>query len=206
MNTAAHHDTHIHPDERCLCLDFVNTVGGRTGDAPNDRLHSYADLVAWGEAAEILTAAAAARLVAAAAQDPAQAAAVLYRAVELRETLYRIFVQIDEGAAPIAADLARLNAELGPALAHLRLSLHPDGYAWGWEAESDGLDRVIWPLARSAAELLTSDELDRVRQCANETCGWLFIDRSRNRSRRWCDMSECGNVAKVRRYRQRHQT
>ena len=204
MNTAAHNDAHIHADDRQLCLDFVNTVGGRKSDAPNDHLGDYADLVAWSESAGTLTDTAANRLRQAAVQAPAQAAAVFRRAGELREALYRIFVRMIGDARPTDEDLARLNVELGPALAHLRLAQSQEGYAWVWETESRDLDQVIWPVARSAAELLTSDELDRVRECANETCGWLFIDRSRNRSRRWCDMSECGNVAKVRRYRQRH--
>jgi predicted RNA-binding Zn ribbon-like protein len=62
---------------------------------------------------------------------------------------------------------------------------------------------MLWPVVRSAAELLTSDELGRVRECAADNCAWLFLDRSKNRSRRWCDMAVCGNRDKVRRFRQR---
>jgi predicted RNA-binding Zn ribbon-like protein len=57
-------------------------------------------------------------------------------------------------------------------------------------------------VARSAAELLQSEELGRVRRCDGEDCRWLFLDTSRSRNRRWCDMADCGNTAKVRRYRQ----
>jgi predicted RNA-binding Zn ribbon-like protein len=205
MSGAVHADAHIHTTDRQLCLDFVNTASNRISDTPTERLKSYDDLVAWGEAAGSLTAATAAQLRGQAARQPEQAAAVLRRAIDLRETLYRIFQRVIEGALPQNEDLTRLNAELGIALANLRLEPNNECCAWAWVEDSRDPAQMLWPVVRSAAELLTAGELDRIRQCANESCGWLFIDRSKNRSRRWCDMSECGNVAKVRRYRQRHQ-
>ncbi len=77
------------------------------------------------------------------------------------------------------------------------------GYAWTWADDPNALDRMLWPLVRSAAELLVTGDLSRVRVCGGERCGWLFVDTSKNRSRRWCDMQDCGNVAKVRRFRTR---
>jgi predicted RNA-binding Zn ribbon-like protein len=76
------------------------------------------------------------------------------------------------------------------------------GFRWGWDEESDSLTKVLWPVAKAAADLLTSEghALKRLHQCAASDCGWLFIDMSRNHSRRWCDMSNCGNVAKARRH------
>ena len=71
---------------------------------------------------------------------------------------------------------------------------------WTYTFEERKLDQMLWPIIRSAAELLTSDKLDRVCECPGENCGWLFIDMSRNRSRRWCDMKDCGNRAKARRH------
>ena len=65
------------------------------------------------------------------------------------------------------------------------------------------LDRMLWSIAHSGAELLTTGDLSRLRECGGEECGWLFEDTSRNRSRQWCDMQDCGNLAKVRRYRTR---
>lgn len=73
-------------------------------------------------------------------------------------------------------------------------------FVWGWDDAAPALDRPLWPVARSLAELLTSDELPRVRECAADNCAWLFIDTSKNRSRRWCDMAVCGNRAKARRH------
>ncbi len=89
------------------------------------------------------------------------------------------------------------------ALARLRLVPGPDGLGWDWAADDRALDGVIWSVAHSAAELLTSERLDRVRECAESRCGWLFLDASRNRSRQWCDMKVCGNRAKARRHHAR---
>ncbi len=78
------------------------------------------------------------------------------------------------------------------------------GFIWDWQDDPEpALDRVLWPIIRSAAQLLIADELSRLKLCDADDCGWLFVDGSRNRSRRWCDMSDCGNRAKARRYRER---
>ena len=193
----------MHTVGGALCLDFTNTVSARGLGGASDRLPGYSDLVVWSQEAGTVTSEVAAALTEAAALHPATAAAVLQRAVDLREALYRIFIAQMEGLPPPPADLVRLNSELGLAMAHLRLQPGATCCVWTWESDTQALDRVIWPVVRSAADLLTSGELDRVRQCAGDRCGWLFVDRSKNRSRRWCEMKECGNVAKVRRYRRR---
>jgi predicted RNA-binding Zn ribbon-like protein len=84
-------------------------------------------------------------------------------------------------------------------MSHLRLVPGRDRVEWAWSGERL-LDDVAWRVARSAADLLTTADLALVRECAADTCGWLFLDRSRNRSRRWCDMNVGGNRAKVRRH------
>ena len=81
-----------------------------------------------------------------------------------------------------------------------------DGFDWAWDGASDALDRMLWPIVWSAVELLKSDELAHVRECANDQCSWLFLDLSRNHSRRWCDMQSCGNLVKARRHYARHTT
>jgi predicted RNA-binding Zn ribbon-like protein len=105
---------------------------------------------------------------------------------------------------PAAADLARLNAALAAALPHLRLAPRAGGYDWVWDGRGDDLASPLWPILRSAADLLASPDLARVRECDGEDCTWLFLDYSRNRSRRWCSMASCGNRAKARRHYQRH--
>jgi predicted RNA-binding Zn ribbon-like protein len=74
-----------------------------------------------------------------------------------------------------------------------------DGFVWDWHEVDGVLELPIWIVARSAADLLVSSELERVRECAGEKCDWLFLDASRNQSRRWCDMAACGNRAKAQR-------
>ncbi len=185
-----------------LCLDFANTVDSRLSAEPRERLIDYGDLVRWGVQAEVLTARGAQRLLAQAERQKGRAAAVVRRGRELREAIFRVFSARARSAPPPASAVGVLNEELRTALAHLRLVEDDAGYRWEW-ADEDALDRMLWPVVQSAAELLTSDELDRVRECAAETCAWLFLDRSKNRSRRWCDMAVCGNRAKVRRFRQR---
>lgn len=191
------------------CLDFVNTVGGREPAGPSpgtrvvaDKLMTYLDLVAWGRHAGLLTDAAARRLVGEAGKSPREAARVFARATALREALYRTLRSLIEGTRVRPADLAIVNTELAAARSQERLAAGRHGLRWEWP-EPEGLDAALWPVSRVAAALFASPHVSRLHLCGGEGCGWLFLDRSRNRSRRWCAMEDCGNVAKVRRFRQR---
>lgn len=190
-----------------LCLDFANTVNWHASEQPVEGLQDYFDLIQWGTAAGALTGAQAAALRQAAEGQPEEAAAALARAVQLREAIYRIFVAYSESGAVGEDNLAILNEVLGEALGRLRVmpaSAAP--FLLDYPLHLAHLDRVRWAAARSAAELLTSDDLERVRQCADDRgCGYLFLDVSRNRRRRWCSMESCGNRAKARRHYQRQQ-
>jgi len=168
-----------------LCLDFVNTVGARIGDEPQrDKLVSYDDLVTWS------------RLAGLPAPRRAGGGVKLFqRALALREALFRIFSSLK----PRVADMKIFRRELSIARSHERLS---DAFEWEWD-RPDAPDRMLWEVARSAADLLTSGERHKIRRCAGDECGWLFLDTSRNHSRQWCDMRDCGNRAKVRRFRER---
>jgi predicted RNA-binding Zn ribbon-like protein len=189
-----------------VCLDLVNTLDGRRNDHPHDYLNGYTALVSWGLHVGLVTEGEARQLLDRAGRQPAEASRVFERAIALRETIYRIFSTVAGGESPAAADLAGLNEELAEALAQLQLVPAPDGFAWDWRGDRQVLAWLLWPLARSAAELLTSVELKRVRECEGNNCGWLFLDTSRNRSRRWCDMKSCGNRAKARRHYNRKRT
>jgi predicted RNA-binding Zn ribbon-like protein len=182
-----------------LCLDFVNTVGGHRALRPREMLRGYGDLLAWARQAGVLTPAEATRLAARASREPRRAVAALGRARAARERLYRVFAARAAGAEPAAADLADLNRDLARALPHLRLAPDAAGLAWSWDDPLD-LERPLWPVLRSAADLLTAAPTGRLRECAAETCSWLFLDRSRPGGRRWCDMQSCGNRAKARRH------
>lgn len=189
-----------------LSLDFANTVDWRTSDHPQQWLMSYSGLVAWSRHAGILTDHEAQRLLQEATRRPVDATAILERAITLREAIYRIFSAISHGVPPQAADFDILNAELSEALARSRVVPTADGFAWDWVGAGDTLDRMLWAVVRDAADLLTSDDMNRVRECAGDGCGWLFLDMSRNRSRRWCAMEGCGNRAKARRFYKRRRT
>jgi predicted RNA-binding Zn ribbon-like protein len=181
-------------------LDLVNTLSGRLNPSPREDLRDYADLLAWSEASGLLTAAEADALRSEAAAHPAAAQAALAQARALREALFGLFSASLDERAPDPADQATLNDALGAALSQLELVPRNGGFDWAWRLESLHLRRPIWAVARAAAELLTSDDLDRVRLCAESHCAWLFYDSSRNRSRQWCDMKICGNRVKARRH------
>ncbi len=187
-----------------LCLDFANTVDWHASEHPQDRLSDYSDLLAWGEAAGELVSNRARYLRSLAKQQPGSAAAVFERGIQLRETIYRVFSFLAASRNVASDDLALLNELLGKSLAHLRITPSSDSFDWDWSDTSEPLDQILWPIVRSAAELLTSKELDRVRQCADDRgCGYLFLDMSRNGSRRWCSMETCGNRAKAQRHYRR---
>ena len=183
------------------CLDFTNTVASHGPPPSGDRLASYPDLVAWALHAGLVDRAGAARLARAERADPLRAGRVLRRALRLREALYGLFRAAIEARNPRPLDLATLNHDLSQALAHLELVRTAEGLALDWPRDEVPLERVLWPVVRSAADLLASPgDLSRLRHCAGDDCDWLFLDQSRNRSRRWCDMRDCGNRAKVRRF------
>ena len=184
-------------------LAFANTLDGRLDPQTREQLQHYDDLVAFAHQASLLDEPEASGLRAMAMANPAAAQGVLKQAIALRETIYRIFSAVAAGRAPENRDLAALNHDLCVAMAHSRLVPGPDGIEWDWQRDPLRLDRVLWPVVRSAAELLTSGEEGRVRECAAHDCGWLFLDESRNRTRRWCSMQSCGNRAKVDRFRAR---
>ena len=183
-----------------LCLDFANTMDNRLApEKLSDNLKSYSHLLAFAAQSGVLSAADEARLARIASSHPADAARVLRQAIELREAIYRIGAALAARRQPHHADLARLNQEVQTALEHRRLEASPGSLRWEW-VDDDELTAPLWRIAKSAADLLSSPEVQSIRECAEETCGWLFVDRSRNRARRWCDMKTCGNRAKARRH------
>ena len=190
-----------------VCLDFVNTVGWRLANPPKgEYLDSYADLLAWGSQAGVIGAEEKEALSRRAALDPEGARIALRRAIALREAVYGALRAVISGRPAAEDDLSILNGELSRALGRARLvELEGGSYGWGWD-EGDGegepaLDRPLWPVARSAADLLVAPpSLSRVRMCAGKGCGWLFLDESRNGRRIWCDSDDCGNRERVRRH------
>ncbi|MDH5703330.1 MAG: ABATE domain-containing protein [Aigarchaeota archaeon] len=186
-----------------LCLDFANTVDWHGSDHPEEGLNSYSDLISWSRHVGILTDGEARQLLQEARLHPKTAKAVLERAITLREAVYQIFSAIASHISPNASDLTTLNTELHEAMTRMQIMPTDGGYSLIYAVEESVLDQMLWPISRSAADLLTSDKLERISKCSAKDCGWLFLDMSRNRSRRWCDMKDCGNRAKARRHYQR---
>lgn len=187
-----------------LCLDFTNTASRRTApDGPRERLHGYGDLVTWAERTGVLDDAAADRLRHEMEARPADARAALERARTLREAIYRVFSALEAGDEAVPHDLTTIEAALAEAHPHRRLERTGDHFEWVWVRSGDPLAWITGPVADSAIELLRSADLDRVKECSADHCNWLFLDASRNRSRRWCDMRDCGNRAKARRFYRR---
>lgn len=183
-----------------LCLDFINTLTDRSTGSPQELLTNYSALVSWSQQAHVVVDEEARRLLEEAARHSAEASSVLQRAITLREVMYRIFSTIAEGALPAETDLATFNKVLSEAMAHACVVIEGDGFTWSWTDSDSALNRILWSVVRSAADLLASQELQTVRMCSADDCNWLFLDTSKNRSRRWCDMKTCGNRAKVRRH------
>ena len=186
-----------------VALDFANTLGGMHAAPTHEHLVEYADLVEFGRSAGTISPSQGRRLIGEAEREPARAAAVLRRAISLREAVWRVFDAFAKNARAEPTDLATIHEEELAALRHARFQPSAADIDYAWSDELP-LDRPLWAIARSAADLRRSKEdVSRVRECGSATCEWLFIDKSRNHTRRWCDMNDCGNVAKVRRYRAR---
>jgi predicted RNA-binding Zn ribbon-like protein len=187
------------------CLAFANTLQWHASANPRETLHRYQDLLAWASGQQLLAAGSAQSLARRARRAPRAAAAVYRRAIALREAIYRIFLSLRDGAVPERDDVQRLNEELQRALPHYRVEFGDAEPRWTLAAGSAALDLPLWPIVHSALEVLLAERLRaRVGQCADpEGCGWLFLDLSKNRSRRWCSIQECGNRAKQRRLQSR---
>lgn len=189
-----------------LALDFANTVGGTHFRPTHDHLREYGDIVGFAELAGALEKAAGKRLRQRAEREPTRAQAVYALGLALRESIWAVFSALASGEVPREGDLDLISDAAASAAARSRLVYDREGIGWSLPSDGDVLERPLWEIARSAADVLTSTERDRVKQCASETCEWVFLDRSKNHSRRWCDMSDCGNRAKARRFQAKKQT
>jgi predicted RNA-binding Zn ribbon-like protein len=189
-----------------LAVDFVNTVGGLrdAGPDPNDdALETYDDLVEWSERVGTLSQREAASLADAGRERSAEARRVVRRAVKLRELVYDVLRAVADGREPDPELLERLRAAEREALAHARLELRDGRLEFVWPL-TDDLVAPLWPVTHAAIDLLTHGPVERLKVCAN--CRWLFLDESRNRSRRWCSMDECGVQIKTQRFVERRRS
>ncbi|WP_129670064.1 CGNR zinc finger domain-containing protein [Phytoactinopolyspora endophytica] len=182
-----------------VAIDFVNTLAATVSE-PLETLHTYADLIDWADHAGILAPAGADRLRANCLAHPARSSAVLARALSLRASLDDVFRAYLARGDPPSESLTEIGDAYAEAVRHGHLGLSAGTYGWAWPDHED-LASPLWPLAQQAVDLLRSDRLGRLSRCSD--CRWLYLDHSRNRSRRWCRMKGCGSRAKMRRYRAR---
>ncbi len=190
-----------------LSLEFLNTMGGLRGVRPDERLTDYADLPWWAQQVGLIDRRRMQELIALAGQHPRRAQQALAEAVAAREALHAVVLAAIEGRSPPAADLAQVNGWIAAAMQHRRLRPKAGG---GFEAafDDDGdLLALLRPVAADAARVLETDLPAGLLGLCGESeagrCGWIFVDETRNHSRRFCSSKDCGNRAKQRRFQQR---
>ena len=186
-----------------LALDFTNTVDWRNTEKEHEWLKGYPDLLGWGLRVELLSAESARELAEKAERQKTEAEAVLVRARELRELLFRIFEGVIEGRRAAPEDWRRFNREIQEAMSSAAIEAGDGAYSWSFAQQSNRLDFYRGPVLKAAADLLVDGDLSRLKRCSTPDCQWLFVDASKNNSRRWCDMQSCGNRAKARRFYQK---
>ena len=185
-----------------LCLEFTNSVENYRLSVPLDDIPDYARWVAWSRRHGVISLVQADQLLMWGAHHGEGAREALAEAHALRIQLFRLLSARAAGAVPTDSQLQFLNDRLPESLKHLRIAAAEPDLVWQWE-ESFSPECLLWPVVRSAAELLTGPECAQLRQCGGDKCTWLFVDHSKNQSRRWCDMKICGNRAKSRKHYQK---
>jgi len=185
-----------------LCLDFVNTVDWRNSKTrKKEKLHDFSALISWSKQMGILEDKTAQILFKKALKQPSKAEQVYDKTIELRELLYRIFSSMATTGQASSYNISIFNKYLADSMGKsCCLTPSDNGFVWSFCSGTDSMDLFLDPIIKSAADLLVSSELKRVKQCADDACGWLFMDKSRNNSRRWCSMKACGNRAKAHRH------
>jgi predicted RNA-binding Zn ribbon-like protein len=180
-----------------LALDFTNTESGRQSAKHLDHLQTAADLLAWAVHAKIIGKKDASLFHHKFKGQSKPAHRLIRRGKSLRETIYQINSSIITGQQPndkLMRSLTAIHAEM---LASATLTAHEDNYAWTWDSKTGPTATILGPITLSALNLLVDDDFSRIKQCRGNHCGWLFFDSTKNKSRQWCDMSVCGNRAKV---------
>lgn len=180
--------------------DFVNTVHAWTGPDQYEYLHNYTDLVRWNENLGLISSEGARQLLG----TPEKQQKAAYRSMApLREVIHRVLQRAAARCAPDKSDLDELNQIMVETAAWRLLRPGSECCSVRWDYDGAPAKAVYGPLVWKTADLLAEGPVDRLKECPGENCGWLFLDTSKNRSRNWCSMKTCGNLAKVKRFRQR---
>ena len=191
-----------------VSLDLINTVDWTEDGPVHERITDYRRFVEWAKGAGIISVSDEKSLLRLAKSHPEAAAKAYAKVIELRSFLQRLFRSVADGQRSEIL-FEEFNKRLVDVLSRLRIAPAKGRGGggkvadWSWSGFDEHLDSVLWQVIRSAAELLTSDESARIRSCDGPDCGWMYVDRSRNHLRRWCEMETCGTAAKTRRRRER---
>ncbi len=186
-----------------VALDFINTASKWSSGDPVDRLGGLSGLAAWAETAGLGETIDIARLKDAIRRRPGEAAAVFANAALLRAMLRRVFEAAAHGRRAEATDIASLKDLTCQARTFRDLEQTDDGFRERWCRDAPVLETPLLAIALSAEKLLKEGRLDRLHVCGGDDCEWMFLDASKNASRRWCSMATCGNSAKVKNFRKR---
>jgi predicted RNA-binding Zn ribbon-like protein len=184
-------------------LELVNTLDFRFSATPQELLPSYADLLRFAAQLRLITAEQARKLGRTVRSHDGQR--VLASAVELREALAAALYAWVDGHKPAAGQVELLERQFHAAALHRSLGSGDERLVWSWAGWEQHAELPLWMLAQSASDLLVSEDARLVKGCGDPTCRWLFLDLSKNHTRRWCDMKTCGNRMKARRHQARLQ-
>ena len=186
-----------------LALDFANTVSNRPTARPIEHLQTPGHLVDWALHSGSIDAATAERCRAAMTRRGSSPSGLLRNALRLRDAVYGVGSAIARGEGPARANLGILKAFVSTSIESAELAPVPgNGYAFDF-SQGSVESALLGPVAWSAVDLLAAGPFDRIKECPGPDCGWLFLDSSKNNSRRWCDMAMCGNRTKMKRHRER---
>ena len=182
-----------------LSLDFVNTVGNISSENPTEKLNSFSDLIEWSKQGKLISDKEAINMLREYEKRSAESEKIFQRILRLRKSVYDIFRSVINGEEISSKNLTVFNSELSLAMSKAEMFCREGELIWDWKTNS--LERILFVITRMAAQLLTSSDLEKLKCCSGENCGWLFYDTSKNNRRQWCDMRDCGNLAKAKRFR-----
>ncbi|MBV9569468.1 MAG: ABATE domain-containing protein [Hyphomicrobiales bacterium] len=180
-----------------VALDFANTQSGRGGKRAVEHLRENADIVAWAVHAGLIDEPTARRIIARLSRGDEEFSRFLHDALSLREAIHRVIAAIAHREPPAGTDLSHLAACCASALAKASLEMGEEGARWRWPTQEPVPETILGPIALSVIGILRETDARCLKQCSGEHCGWVFFDMTKNRSRRWCEMSVCGNRAKA---------
>ena len=192
-------------DGGSLCLNFVNSVRNRFEDPLFEFIVNPEDLLLWSCRTQIFDKDSRERLENYILNNQGKAIRDLKKILRTRELLYRIFYQFSQKKQPAVEDILHFNKELSFVFKYLNFEINESLETKViWNYEPSNLLWTLLPIIKSAYDLLISDSKSRIKECTN--CGWLYLDRSKNNSRLWCNMKTCGNTIKIKRYYEKNKT